>query len=119
MSRRYGASPLHALAHLGAFALAGFALLQLVEVRAAGNVLVWFIGAVVLHDFLLLPFYSALDRAAQAVGGRARAVNHLRVPLGLSALLLLVSFPLILGRSTARLEQVSGAPARTTSRAGC
>ena len=107
--RRYGASPLHALAHLAAFALAGFALLQLVDVRAAGNVLVWFIGAVVLHDFLLLPFYSALDRAAQAAGGRA--VNHLRVPVGLSALLLLVSFPLILGRSTAKLEQVSGAPA--------
>ena len=111
MSRRYGASPLHALAHLAAFALAGFALLQLVDVRAAGNVLVWLIGAAVLHDFLLLPVYSALDRAAQAAGGRARAVNYLRVPAGLSALLLLVSFPLILGRGTARLEQVSGAPA--------
>ena len=109
--RRYGASPLHALAHLAAFALAGFALLQLVDVRAAGNVLVWLIGAVVLHDFLLLPFYSALDRAAQTVGGRVGAVNHLRVPAGLSALLLLVSFPLILGRSTAKLEQVSGAAA--------
>ena len=109
--RRYGASPLHALAHLAAFALAGFALLQLVDVRAAGSVLVWFIAAVVLHDFVLLPFYSGLDRAAQAVGGRVRAVNHLRVPAGLSALLLLVSFPLILGRSTDKLEQVSGAPA--------
>ena len=109
--RRYGASPLHALAHLAAFALAGFALLQLVDVRGAGNVLVWLIGAVVLHDLLLLPFYSALDRAAQTVGERVGAVNHLRVPAGLSALLLLVSFPLILGRSTARLEQVSGAPA--------
>ena len=38
-ARRYGASPLHALAHLAAFALAGFALLQLVDVRAAGNLL--------------------------------------------------------------------------------
>ncbi len=109
--RRYGASPLHALAHLAAFALAGFALLQLVDVRAAGNVLVWFVGAVVLHDFVLLPFYSALDRAAQAVGGRVPAVNHLRVPAGLSALLLLVFFPLILGRSTDKLEHVSAAPA--------
>ena len=108
---RYGASPLHALAHLAAFALAGFALLQLVDVRAAGNVLVWFVAAVVLHDFVLLPFYSALDRAAQAVGGRVPAVNYLRVPVGLSALLLLVFFPLILSRSTGKLEQVSGAPA--------
>ena len=110
-ARRYGASPLHALAHLAAFALAGFALLQLVDVRDAGNVLVWFIGAVVLHDFVLLPFYSVLDRAAQAIGGRVAAVNYLRVPAGLSALLLLVFFPLILGLSTDKLEQVSGAPA--------
>lgn len=109
MSRRYGASPLHALAHMAAFALAGFALLQLVHARDAGNLLVWFAGAVVLHDFVLLPFYSALDRAAQAVGGPS--VNYLRVPAGLSALLLLVHFPLILGRSTGKLEQVSGAPA--------
>jgi hypothetical protein len=108
--RRYGASPLHALAHLAAFALAGFALLQLVDVRDAGNVLVWFVAAVVLHDFVLLPFYSALDRAAQAVG-HVKAVNYLRVPAGLSALLLLVFFPLILGRSTDKLEHVSGAPA--------
>jgi len=107
--RRYGASPLHALAHLAAFALAGFALLHLLEVRGADRVLLWLVGAVVLHDLLLLPFYSALDRAAQALAGPA--VNYVRVPAGLSALLLLVFFPLILGRSTATLEAVSGAPA--------
>jgi hypothetical protein len=105
----YGASPLHALAHLAAFAVAGFVVLQFLDLRAAGNVLLWFVAAVVLHDFLLLPFYSGLDRAAQRAGGRA--VNYLRVPAGLSALLLLVFFPLILGRSTAKLEQVSAAPA--------
>ena len=66
--RRYGASPLHAVAHLAAFSLAGFAVLQLTDVRAAGNVLLWFVAAVVLHDFVLLPFYSTLDRAAQAAG---------------------------------------------------
>jgi hypothetical protein len=109
MRRRYGSSPLHLLAHLAAFALAGFAILQLTDVRDAGRVLIWFVAAVVLHDFLLLPFYSALDRAAQAATGSA--VNYLRVPAGLSGLLLLVYFPLILGRSTGKLEQVSGAPA--------
>jgi len=106
--RRYGASPLHAVAHLAAFSLAGFAVLQLTDVRAAWNVLIWFVAAVVLHDFVLLPFYSTLDRAARAAGP---AVNYLRVPAGLSLLLLLVFFPLILGRSTGKLEQVSGAPA--------
>ena len=39
------------------------------------------------------------------------AVNYLRVPVGVSALLLLVFFPLILSRSTGKLEQVSDAPA--------
>jgi hypothetical protein len=106
---RYGASPLHALAHLAAFSLAGFALLQLLEVRGAGRVFLWLGAAVVLHDLVLLPLYSALDRAAQAIGGPA--VNYLRVPAGLSLLLLLVFFPLILGRSTGTLEAVSGAPA--------
>ncbi len=104
----YGASPVHAVAHVAAFALAGFVVLQFFDLRATGNVLIWFVAAVVLHDFVLLPFYSALDRAAQSAGP---AVNYLRIPAGLSALLLLVYFPLILGRSTAKLEQVSGAPA--------
>jgi hypothetical protein len=108
-ARRYGASPLHALAHLVAFALAGFALLQFVDVRAAGNLLLWFVAAVVLHDLVLLPAYSGLDRIAQRTVGDG--INYVRVPAGLSGLLLLVFFPLILGRSTAKLEQVSGAPA--------
>ena len=107
----YGASPVHALAHLAAFALAGFVVLQFLDLRATVNVLIWFVAAVVLHDFVLLPFYSGLDRAAQAIGGRRAAVNYLRVPVGLSGLLLLVFFPLICGRSTGKLEQVSGAPA--------
>ena len=97
--RRYGASPLHALAHLAAFALAGFAVLQLVDARAAGGLLLWFVAAVVLHDLVLLPAYAGLDRVAQRMGGAG--VNYLRVPAGLSGLLLLVYFPLILGRSTA------------------
>jgi hypothetical protein len=106
---RYGASPLHALAHLAAFALAGVALLQLMEVRGAGRIVLWLALAVILHDLVLLPLYSALDRAAQAAAGPA--VNYLRVPVGLSLLLLLVFFPLILGRSTGTLERVSGVPA--------
>ena len=106
---RYGASPLHLVAHLAGFAVAGFAVVQLAGVRAASTVLAWFVAAVVLHDFVLLPLYSLLDRVAQRAGGRW--VNHLRVPLGLAALLLLVFFPLILGRSTGKLERVSGAPA--------
>ena len=59
----------------------------------------------------LRPAAVLLDARPRGAGGRPRRVNYLRVPAGLSALLLLVYFPLILGRSTGKLEQVSGAPA--------
>jgi hypothetical protein len=100
--RWYGANPLHLLALLGCFALAGYAAARLVPSRPLG-VAVWFGGAVVGHDLLLVPLYSLADRSAMAAI-RHRAprlpaigwINYLRVPAGLSALLLLVWFPLIL-----------------------
>jgi hypothetical protein len=105
--RRYGASPVHLAAHAAAFALAGWAVLQVVDARSAGNVLLWFAGAVLLHDLLVLPAYSLLDRlAAHAVPGRA--VNHVRIPAALSALLFAVWFPTILGRNDASFGRVAG-----------
>jgi hypothetical protein len=100
--RWYGANPLHLLALLGCFALAGYAAAQLVPSRPLG-VAVWFLGAVVAHDLLLVPLYSLADRSAMAAI-RHRApplptigwINYLRVPAALSGLLLLVWFPLIL-----------------------
>jgi hypothetical protein len=103
--RRYGASPLHLAAHAAALALAGVALLQIAGLGGADRIALWLLGSIVLHDLVLLPLYSALDRAAQASGD---AVNHLRVPAALSGLLLLVHFPLICGRSSATLERASG-----------
>jgi hypothetical protein len=100
--RWYGANPLHLLALLGCLALAGYAAVRLVPSRPLG-VAVWFTAAVVGHDLLLVPLYSLADRSAMAAI-RHRApelpavpwINYLRVPAGLSALLLLVWFPLIL-----------------------
>ncbi len=97
IGRRYGDSPLHALGHLVSLAVAGWAILQLVDARSPLGILTWAIGAVLLHDFLLLPFYSVLDRAATRTRRPRRAVNFVRVPAGLSLLLLLVFFPVILG----------------------
>src|SRR5215831_4819239 len=95
--RWYGANPLHLLALLGCFALAGYAAAQLVPSRPLG-VAVWFLGAVVVHDLLLVPLYSLADRSATAAI-RHRApplpaigwINYLRVPAALSALLLLTA----------------------------
>jgi fumarate reductase subunit D len=102
--RRYGATPWHLLAHLIAFAIAAFALVQLLDERRWVNFLAWFIGAALLHDLVLLPIYSAIDRLAHSRlhrgGTGARSVpiiNHLRAPALISGLLLLIYFPLILG----------------------
>ncbi|MGO9783305.1 MAG: hypothetical protein ACLPKE_01865 [Streptosporangiaceae bacterium] len=115
--RWYGAGPLHLLALLAGFALAGYAALQLVPSRPLG-VAVWFVGAVIGHDLLLVPLYSLADRSALAVI-RHRApglpavgwINYVRVPAALSGLLLLVWFPLILRLTTAYQASTTLSPA--------
>ena len=100
--RWYGANPLHLLALLGCFGLAGYAAARLVPSRPLG-VTVWFLGAAAGHDLILVPLYTLADKsAAAAIRHRAPRlpalpwINYLRVPAGLSLLLLLVWFPLIL-----------------------
>lgn len=106
MRRLYGTSPLHLVAHVAAFALAGFAVIGLADVRPHLYVLGWFVGAIVLHDAVLLPLYAGLDRLGSATLGGA--INHVRVPLAISGLLALVYFPVILGKGSAVYERVSG-----------
>src|ERR1700743_695988 len=99
--RWYGAGPLHLLTLAGSFALAGYAAAELLPVNAIG-VPVWFVGAVILHDLLLMPLYSLADRSALAVLRHRPTklppvpwLNYLRVPVGLAGILLLIWFPLI------------------------
>ena len=100
--RWYGASPLHLLALLACFGLAGYAAARLIPSRPLG-VAAWFLGAVIGHDLLLMPLYSLADRSAMAAIRHrepnlpaAPWINYVRVPAALSGLLLLVWFPLIL-----------------------
>ena len=93
------------LAHLVALPLAAWALLQLADARDATRIFLWLAASVVLHDLVLLPFYSALDRLARVIPVPPNAV---RVPFALSGLLLLVFFPAILGRNEASLGRVAG-----------
>ena len=97
----YGAHPLHLASLLLSFAVAGYAALQLFAADLIG-VAVWFLGAAILHDLVVLPGYVLVDRlvrgglyASQPSGTRPWA-NYVRVPLALSALLLLVFLPSIL-----------------------
>jgi hypothetical protein len=104
---RYGASPLHLLAHLAALALAAWALLQALQLGGANRIVLWLVGAVVLHDVLLWPAYTTLDRLARR-GRPAGWVNYVRVPVGISALLALVFFPVMCGKGEAAYTRVSG-----------
>jgi hypothetical protein len=108
----YGADPLHLLGLLACFALAGYAASRVaaaVDPRGHGiwvGFTIWFIGAAIVHDLVLFPLYALADVAVQRCHwGRRRPrplvqwlpwINYLRVPAGLSGLLLLVWFPLIL-----------------------
>jgi hypothetical protein len=70
-------------------------------------VVVWFGGAVIGHDLVLMPLYSLADRSAMAAVRHREPqlpatpwINYVRVPAALSGLLLLVWFPLILRLQT-------------------
>lgn len=107
LRRRYGASPLHLAAHLASLALAGWALLGVLDLSNAARILIWLAAAVLLHDALLWPVYSGLDTLARRLGG---AVNHVRVPAVLSGMLLLAYFPTVAGFSAEGFERTSGQP---------
>jgi len=59
--RWYGANPLHLLALLAAFALAGYAVRAVVAAGQWRGFAAWFIVAIVAHDLLLFPLYSLAD----------------------------------------------------------
>ena len=107
MRARYGASPLHLLAHVAALALAAWALLQALQLGNAQRIVLWLVGAVVLHDLVLWPAYTALDRLARR-GRPAAWANYVRVPAGISGLLLLVFFPVMCGKGERSYMRVSG-----------
>ncbi|RNG21689.1 hypothetical protein [Streptomyces botrytidirepellens] len=106
--RRYGDSPPHLLLLLGSFALTAYAGVRLLRGDWLGIVL-WFVGAAVLHDLVLLPLYGLADRALRrAVPAPASYVTFVRVPAFVSGLLLLVWFPLIAGTQRSRYERAAG-----------
>lgn len=113
----YGASPFHLLLALASFAVAGWGLAQVLgAVANTQGLLIWLLGSILLHDLVLLPLYSALGLAATGALARGAApsrlrlaaLNHLRVPVLLSGLMLLVWFPLILERDPVSFERANG-----------
>jgi hypothetical protein len=98
------------LAHLAVLPLCVWALVQVLDVassRSAIRIAIWLVAAAVIHDLVLFPLYSGLDRGARLVL-RGAAVNYVRVPAGLSLLLLAVFFGTIAGKGAGAYHAVSG-----------
>jgi hypothetical protein len=124
----YGANPLHLLALLAAFALAGYAVRAVIAAGQFRGFAIWFGVAIIGHDLLLFPLYSLADLSVQRLlpwrANRARTsrqaptvhgevpgppvINYVRIPVAFSLLLLLAFFPLILGLSEPEYHRASG-----------
>lgn len=106
-------SPFQLLLLACAFALAAYAGLRLLSADWS-RVALWFVGAAVLHDLVLVPLYAGADRAVAKtldVSGHRDRTMYVRVPAALSALLLLVWFPLISGQVADRYRSATALPA--------
>jgi hypothetical protein len=108
LRRRYGASPLHLIAHLVALAIAVYAVSKVLHPRYSRglNYLVWLLAGAILHDFVLAPAIALADRLMRALP--ARMVNHVRFPAAISAAMLLVYWPLILVRADGNYVRATG-----------
>ena len=126
--RWYGANPLHLLALLAAFALAGYAVHAVVAAGEWHGFAIWFVVAIIGHDLLLFPLYSLADLSLRGLlpgrrrrerrgrpgeapgtpGSRPPVLNYVRIPVMFSLLLLMAFFPLILGLSQGFYHPASG-----------
>lgn len=123
--RVYGAHPLHLLTLVASFAFVGY-VISLLGVRSLWNshvwwqsIIVWFVGAIVLHDLVLFPIYTLADRSLgagwRAVSGKGpetlgavSPVNYVRLPVMASGLLLLMFFPGIIQQGKASYLRATG-----------
>ena len=106
------------LIHLALLPLCVWALVQVLGVsseKAARGVALWLVAAVILHDLVLVPFYAGLDRVARRAL-RGPAVNYVRVPAGLSLLMLLVFWGTFAGSAAIYLARRRSAARRRRAR---
>jgi hypothetical protein len=114
--RHYGAGPLHLLSLLACFAFSAYVVDKMLRAGEGRRIVVWFVAAAVLHDVVLFPLYALADRSAGWLDARRHPerlprvpwINHVRVPAVMSAVLLAVSFPLVLRLSQPTYHAASG-----------
>lgn len=105
----YGRGPVHLLGVLFCYSLVTYAAIKLFS-----NVSLWialaFPAGIVIHDFILFPMYQKANRALSNYQlkrerqGKTSVlwINHVRVPVVISFLLLLCYFPIILRLASER-----------------
>jgi hypothetical protein len=116
LRRHYGAGPVHLAGLVACFAVAAYALAKVLHEDGWKKILLLFALCIVLHDLVIWPVYGVADRAALRIQDRARDrqpplvpwINYIRVPTVISALLLVMFFPLILRLSNPVYQGATG-----------
>jgi hypothetical protein len=120
LRRHYGAGPLHLAGLLACFFVAAYALAKVLGDSGWKEILLWFAICIIAHDLIVWPIYGLADRMAlrlqdrtehrtqDRAGPRVPWINHVRVPVVISVLLLVMFFPLIFRLSNAYYQDVTG-----------
>lgn len=129
LRRHYGAGPFHLAGAVCCLAVAGYAVTRVLGQGGWAAIFLWFAACIVLHDLIGWPIYTATDRfltrfqrrraatMATAPTGAACSgpdgrtvhwVNHVRFPVVISGLLLVMFFPLVLRLSNNTYESLVG-----------
>jgi NADH dehydrogenase FAD-containing subunit len=121
--RAYGAHPLHLLALLCCFALAGYAALRTVTDPKWPVMLAWFAAAVIGHDLVLFPLYALADRSVTSllhalrplrrwrpenVRSQVPSINYIRVPALGAGLTFVVFLPGIIQQGARAYHSATG-----------
>ena len=97
---------------VGCLAFAGYVADRVIRVPFAWMIGVFFVGAIVAHDFVLYPVYALTDRVIRRLGVGHRPqvswINHVRIPALLSGLLLVLFFPLVFGLGARTYRSATG-----------
>lgn len=109
----YGEGPAHLVGHLAALTAVGVAVWHMLQTPLWLRVVVWLVGAAVLHDLVFAPLLAFGDGAVRrllppAARRGPSALNHVRVTIAVSGVLLLVYFPLILDRAPSNYVHAVG-----------
>ena len=116
VTRFLGTDPFRLLVLLASFGLTWYVYALLRTEETLPSMLLWFLGAVIGHDAVLLPLYALGDRALTGtfapLARRARripvSVNYLRLPALGSGLVFLVFSPSILEQGARDFAKASG-----------